>query len=75
MKPTIELSIRLLDHWYDDHNQRRNKWHACLKGQLGIWACGLDPEDAINDLISAHDNLFPGGRREVEVIYMGGQTR
>jgi hypothetical protein len=76
-KPTIELSERMMDCWYvygKDQTYRMPKYHACLKGNEGIWSCGRTPHEALQDLFRSHPETFPA-QFETPCVYIGRNFR
>ena len=55
----IEVCERLMDYWIDYTNGRRMpKYHAQIKGEPGVWACGRTRAEAVGDLIVHHLERF-----------------
>lgn len=73
-KVTIELSERLMDHWYCGDKQMP-KYHAQIAGEGGYWGCGRNPEEAIESVLRSHPERFPDGRNSVVVEYVGRNGR
>lgn len=38
--------------------KRTEDYHACLKGDEGIWGCGKSIPEAIGDCVQAHPERF-----------------
>jgi hypothetical protein len=60
MQHYIEVCERLHDWWYDyssGYGVQRPKYHACLDGNEGRWACGVSPNDAIDNLVRNCEHL------------------
>ncbi len=51
--------------------KRSDGYMAFLEGHPEIWGCGKDPDDAIMDLISSHNEKFLDvlSVHDVEIIY------
>lgn len=42
------------------------KYHAQVKLQPGIWACGYSRQEAIDDLVKFHQDVFAGKTISIE---------
>lgn len=70
MNVEIEISERLNDWWIDADGKEQPKYHAQIKGEPGMWACGRSPTAAIGDLVNSHPKIFG-----INVTYLGKQAR
>lgn len=77
LKPKeIEVCERLCDHTYRYEKSSTGgiayvqapKYHACLKGNTGVWAAGVSPYEAIGDLVCHHPEAFG-----IEVSHLEGR--
>jgi hypothetical protein len=74
----IEVCERLMDHRIvpvivEDrvtHLRSAPKYHAQIKGQPGVWACGISWDDAIGNLVRYHPEEFG-----VTITDLGKQAR
>jgi hypothetical protein len=67
---TIEISERMMDYWIDASGVHRPKFHAQIKGEPGLWACGRTPDHAIGDLVRSHPEHFG-----IKIKNIGKQAR
>ena len=70
----VELCTRTMDRWYDSNGSVRDTYHCQKKGG-SCWSSGRDPEDAIDGMLRTAPELFPGGRENLLVIYLGRLPR
>lgn len=71
-KPIIEVCTRLMDCWYiygKEQSYRMPKYHAQIKGK-SHWSCGRTVEEAVEDLMRCHKEMFPSGYDKI--IYLAG---
>lgn len=72
-----EMDCRWVEKIGADNNGRATtqmirvpKYHAQLKDNPGIWACGDTPDDAVGDLIRHHPTNF-----NITTVYLGKLRR
>ena len=61
--PPVEIEVceRTGDWWFDYQNGDRQmmpEFHAQIKGQPDIWACGRNVNEAIGNLVRCHEEKF-----------------
>lgn len=57
----IEICERLMDNWTDyssGEGVQRPKYHAQIKNQPGTWGCGINPYEAVGNLVYNHPEMF-----------------
>ena len=66
MNTEIEVCERLADYWIDESGEKMPKFHAQIKGEAGVWACGRSIDDAIGNLVRYAPERF-----SVDLSYLG----